>query len=295
MTNMSFKTTNIPMTQAFQVSNRSGDSTVKISGSEIIGAFSIPTTAPTGLYRLFQVNPLEFTGTRVCRIASSYQKYRFTSLNLVLAANNSTTFNGSIVTGYSENPDFEITSAATAPSQIYALSDARISSLYTPVTVPARFNDKRWYNLDLDSEELMNTTQGAFCMAIVQTPSNTATLNIPVIMNYTIELKGTALQTIASNAVLFPAGDWTVASAPNMNFTVSPGETLPKPTLVQGKPYIMVPQADVISGVRAIASVVAYYGETTGYLFFTSLEAFNNSSVLTITQPFSTQRMQLSA
>jgi hypothetical protein len=109
--------------------------------------------------------------------------------------------------GYSENPELEIPNGVGAINGVFSLTNGRSASLYTPSEVIARFNDSKWYNIDSDSRELMDSQQGKFCIVTQQASNLTVAVPIPIYLNYEIEFMGNAVQSYANapTGLLFPA------------------------------------------------------------------------------------------
>jgi hypothetical protein len=73
--------------------------------------------------------------------------------------------------------------------------DGVSSSLWAPISIRAKIGDRtRWYNIDEDSDVIMETTQGVFLIAIQNPPALTGTQRIPLLLHYTIEFKDNAIQ-----------------------------------------------------------------------------------------------------
>jgi len=129
-------------------------------------------------------------------MAASFGKFRFRRAQLTVGTNFASTVSGNFVIGYSENPDIQLASAGSADlaNQVYNL-DGKSCPFWAPVRYPARFRDRsKWYNIDNDSDEVMNTTQGKFIVAIQQLPTASLPLTIPMLLDYEIEFTEPALQ-----------------------------------------------------------------------------------------------------
>lgn len=192
--------TDIPVTSAYTLkNNQQSTKSVNIRGSEFITGMKIHTTTPLGTLWKYALNPVNdlYQATRMRNIASSYNKYRFRHATLRIASNFSTTVGGNIVAGFSENPNIQLLSGEAVFNQLWAL-DGISTSLYTPASITAKIADKtKWYNVDEDANvnELMNTTQGVFYVALQSAITATGELSIPLILEYDIEFKENALQS----------------------------------------------------------------------------------------------------
>jgi hypothetical protein len=102
--------TNIPMTTAYQIFNKNDIKTHRCTGSEFIGDMILQDTVSSGMFFQYAMNPVNdlFGLTRLRQLASSYGKFRFTSMTLQIASNFSTSIGGNLIAGYSENPDIQI-------------------------------------------------------------------------------------------------------------------------------------------------------------------------------------------
>jgi len=199
--------TNIPVSQAFTIRNSTKASVHREQASEIIGYIGVGPNIPINIPISFYMNPLRMNGTRINRLASTFQKFRFKYARLRVVSNLPTTITGMLATGYAENPEQAIPSGADIVNSIYSLANGTITALYTPVYTDAVFKDtNRWYNIDDDSEEVMMTTQGKFVLTVAFAASLTSAQTLPVVLDYEIEFMGAAMQIESTNPVVqFPA------------------------------------------------------------------------------------------
>jgi len=194
------RTTAIPVTQAYTIRNvGSNQPTQSCRGTEFISGMKIASDTPRGTIWKYPLNPVTdyYSGTRIGNLAASFQKYRFRRAALKIAANFSTTVGGNLVIGYSENPKVQLLEGEALFNQLFAMNGMS-ASLFTPVTMPARIADKaKWYNIDEDANanEIMNTTQGVFYIALQSSATITGDATIPIILEYDVEFKDQALQS----------------------------------------------------------------------------------------------------
>jgi hypothetical protein len=186
----------VPQNTAFVVKNNTTERTVVIRGKEIVSSLGVSNVAAhSGSYpvQLFDLNPVGYEGTRMKQLARSFQKYRFRKAHLTVQANAPTTTTGGYVAGYTENPDQGFDDNAI--SQISTLSGAVSAPLWVAQTLPARIRDGKWYNVDPDTIEVMDSIQGMFVLQQTSAASTTAALNFPVWLDYEIEFSGCAAQS----------------------------------------------------------------------------------------------------
>jgi hypothetical protein len=151
---------------------------------------------PTNEFYDIPVNPVNFIGTRLAQMARSFQKYRFTRLQLRIMTNLPTTVGGTITSGYSSNPDYQVSIYSDIGRQIFALDGAQISNLWVHNIVRCPIRDRqKWYYIDPDSSEIMNTTQGKFLMLPTSGANITEEISVPLIIEYDIQFMGAALDT----------------------------------------------------------------------------------------------------
>jgi len=189
--------TQIPATMAYTINNRTNINRHTERAKEYLGTIPISGNTPTGRAFVFALNPLHYPATRFGRLASSYQKFRFRNCRLTIASNFSTTVSGSIIAGYMENPDQEILPEPYIFNQVFSATNGVSQSLWKPIDISARFMDKaKWYNIDNDSDEIMQTTQGKFVIVVQSPVAVTSQVQIPILLEYDIEFMGSATQPL---------------------------------------------------------------------------------------------------
>jgi len=297
---MQMQSTNIPMTQAFQIRNSTRDMSHIEQAAEVIGSITIGPNIASGTVWEFTMDPTNLPGTRLEKLASTFQKFRFRSMRLCVASNFSTTVSGSIACGYAENPDQEFPAGALALNRVFACSNATIASLYTPLYVMGKVGDKsKWYNIDDDSDELMQTTQGKFVITLVSPVSLTASVSIPVTLEYSVEFLGRALQaTVESTVSVFPAMDYTFLTGPSL-LTLTPRAGEPPATIVVValKPYRLQPavQFTTSSGSVVAAGVIVNQGGSLWKVYETLNDVEENTPIADIVTPGVTTRSTIEA
>lgn len=181
----------IPYQRAIQLQQKTDHGTT-IKGSELIGALTINPNN-NALFTL-DIDPLRFEGTRLSQMAKLYQKYRFKRVSIRVMSNLPTVVGGSIICAYSSDPDHDINLSQDVAQQVFALEYAKISNLWVHNVINARILDKKkWYNIDPNSQELMQTTQGRFFLLPSSTISITDAISIPIILEYEIQFEGASL------------------------------------------------------------------------------------------------------
>lgn len=158
-----------------------------------------PSTQPAPV--AFKMSPINFRpSSRIRKLASCFQKYRFTKINLVIQASAPSTVAGNVAVGYSENPDFD--AGVDSAYQVSTLQGAVSAPLWGRVDCPAHFSDtKKWYNIDSDSKEEMMTTQGVFFIVQGAPAAATTPIVAQVWMFGTIEFAGAAAQRDEANVI----------------------------------------------------------------------------------------------
>jgi hypothetical protein len=194
--------TSIPAEISTRIIQTTPDKVTLFHGCEQVGNMIITSSTVNGFTQVVELNPLSLNGTRLSNITSVFQKFRFRKAKLIMQSGLSTSSTGMIVAGYCENPDFEVSTDA-ATRDVFALPGARSQNLWTVLDIPAHFQDKtKWYNVDEDSSEIMQTTQGKFFIVVQQPPSITGSLAIPLRLEYEIECRGTAYKSSPSSKVI---------------------------------------------------------------------------------------------
>jgi hypothetical protein len=218
---MGMTSTAIPYAQATQITQKNRDRVVTASGSDIIGNVSITSATPIGTIQQYLISPLNFVGTRQYNLAQNFQRYRYKRLSFTIAANQPSTAGGAIFAGYTSNPDQAFTvvpgaSSVTNLNQVFNLPGAQLVPMFVPRTILAKIEDaSKWYYLDDDSDEIMNTTCGQFVYTVQSVSNITGTTSIPIIMDYEIEFVGSA--TLVQNnglPIAFPATLSTSTNSP---------------------------------------------------------------------------------
>jgi len=294
--NLGIARTVIPMETAITIKQQSRHQNHTESACEYIGNFAVGPTSTEGQTVKFMMNPESLNSTRLSRLASIYQKFRFRSMKLTIQANNPSTINGLIVGGFSENPDFEFqTNLPSSWKTVFEFDGAQSKNLWTNMVIPGPISDKaKWYNVDADSRELMSTTQGYFAIALQQAPSTTGPLSMPVLLDYTIEFKGARLGSLDLQPILvFPAGSFSYNSITG-NFTFIPDAGEPAvPSLTNLVPYVLNPvwTANLTNGTISVEEdIQVLVGTTASWAFFRTLEDAEQGSALIITNTFSVGR-----
>lgn len=260
---------------AYTINNRTNIAHIRERAKEYLGVISIGPTSPTGATFVFEMDPTQFPTTRFGRLASSYQKFRFRSARMTLASNFSTTVSGSIIAGYMENPDQAILPSPAIFNQVFSAASGVSQSLWKPLDVIAKFTDKgKWYNLDADSEEIMQTTQGKFVFVIQSPIGVTAEVQIPVLLDYDIEFSGQGTQPLNTNigpALLLNGSVYVKRSSEG------PGEyhANTPTTLVEDQIYMFtptMPQITTAGGTVNFAQYMVYNsGTLRSHSFYQSL------------------------
>lgn len=266
--------TNIPTTMAYTINNKSTANKHVLRGKEYIGVVSIGPTTPTGYSFVFELDPTMYATTRFGRLASSFEKFRFKQASVMLASNFSTTVSGSIIAGYMENPDQSILPAPAIFNQVFTSGSGVSQSLWKPLNVRANFTDKgKWYNIDADSEESMQTQQGKFIFVVQSPVGVTGEVQIPVLLDYDIEFSGSATQPLNTNigpAVLLNGSVYTKRSTEGAGEYHANTPT----TLVEDQIYMFTPVVPIIPTAQgnAYALYMVYNaGTLRSHSFYASL------------------------
>jgi len=284
--------TEIPLEIAYTVRQTANPKTHVERASEYIGSFTISQTTPVGSLVTFMMNPATLAGTRIKSLANSYQKFRFRRMALKLQSSTTTAINGLYILGYNSNPDAEVNVADPVPA-VYALPGAISTNVWRSAVCNAQLEDRnKWYNIDADSTELMNTTQGCFYVC-VQSPTNSATpVSMPVLLDYEIEFRGNAVNYNNTNApFVWPAGQFTYnATNATFGFVASSGEPV-LPALAANAGYVINPSWEVTSGEdQAFVAVVKNSSAENTYRFYESVEQYQTDSYLHVVGAFTVGR-----
>lgn len=244
--------TNVPFQSAITVQQSNRRDTMRYTASERIGSISLGSAVSSATAYSFNLSPGMLRGTRLEAMSKLYQRFRFTSAELLINCNLSTATTGSLVAGFTGNPDMELDSSPLA--QIYSLPSAKSMRLWVPTTIKANMTPLvpgGWFTNDVDSAEIMWTNQGKFFIAIESQPSITGMTEIPIILNYTIEFALPVAPTQTNTSYDNPAMTWTIsATAGNDWFTsLTTLETAPLfdvPTTKSKTVYAMVPAPSIL-------------------------------------------------
>jgi len=268
-----------------------------------VGKIVLSPATTAGEKWVFQLNPLKLLASRLSRLASNYQKYRFTRARLVMQTSANTGVNGIITYGYCSNPDAEIPPGVDAGHEyLMALPGSKSSTIWSPDTFSdARLLDRsKWYNIDLDSREIMETTQGYFAVLVYSVPNiASGVVELPVYLDYDIQMVGTANNVVsASSLMAFPAGTFSYNSVTgNFTFTADAGEPA-VPSTTNFDLYAIQPQliVDIVSpsGDEMIPSTVAAFAPTTAsWVFFLSVEDASMGTILQLSHSFHVPRFTI--
>lgn len=238
--------TELPLQAGYNVRQTTRNQVVRMFAREQVGSVTFGPNTPVNSTVYFEMNPLKMNGTRIQRVSAAYQKYRFKRLALTVQSSSTTATNGLYVVGYNSNPDAELPRGREAQA-IFSLPGAETANVWLTKTTVARLEDKsRWYNLDEDSLEVMQTTQGYFAVACQAPTSTTAPATYPVYLDYDVEFTGTSLNVLQEAvAQVFPAGTFSYNfGTGNFTFTADAGEPA-MPSLTNGVVYELSPDYDV--------------------------------------------------
>lgn len=190
----------LPYQTAMCITNNSADKNFVLNRSEFLTDFVIGPTDIVGSVATLPLNPASdlYKGTALQNVARIYQKYRFSKMKLMFANTTGTNNGGSIVVAYVENPD----QAVTSVRDIYSLPGSKVFPLWMPIEINAFFKDPRMYNIDVDSTEVMQTTQGKFVIGVVALPTTTGNNSFPLILDYTCTYAGSANQDFGTKPAI---------------------------------------------------------------------------------------------
>jgi len=282
--------TEIPMEVAYTVRQPTSRKIHRETACEYIGDFVILPTSTQGDSVKFMMNPLTLPRTRLYNLARNYQKFRFTRLALKVQSSTTTSTNGLYVVGYNSNPDAEYTRQVAVPA-VFDLPGAQSANVWRTITSVARIEDRnKWYNLDPDSDEVMQTTQGYFAVVVQSPTSATGPLVMPVLLEYSVEFTGSSYNSEnLSTPFVWPAGTWAYNSVTgNFTFTPAAGEPV-GPTIPSGAAYIVNPEYPVLVGSDE-DTIGVVKGTTASWVFYRTIEDLNTNKPLQIFSTFSTGR-----
>lgn len=227
---------------------------MRYTASERIGSITLGSSVPTTTAYTFHLSPGMLRGTRVEAMSKLYQRFRFTSAELLINCNLSTATTGSLVAGFSGNPDMELDGSPLG--QIYSLPNAKSMRLWVPTTIKANMTPLvpgGWFTNDIDSAEVMWTNQGKFFIAIESMPSITGVTEIPIILNYTIEFTLPVAPTQTVTSYDNPNMTWTIDTTAGQDWftALTSLETTPPPgfavpTTQSKTVYAMVPAPPIM-------------------------------------------------
>lgn len=191
------RTAVVPVTQSYNIKNSTRNTTQVIRGSEYLTSWVIASTSAGRLVEI-PLDPVNdyYDRLRIKLLASSFGKFRFRRARLTVGCNFATTISGNFLISYSENPQLQLASLTDSAlfNQIYAMN-GQSSPFWSPITYDAKIRDRsKWYNIDADSSNLMDSIQGKFILAIQTTPSAPLPVTIPILLDYEIELVDPAIQ-----------------------------------------------------------------------------------------------------
>jgi hypothetical protein len=242
---------NIPLQMAYTKQQTSSTRPITVSFSDMLDGVVVGPTTAAGTTWQYPLNPLKLAGTRMQAYAALYGKFRFKRMRLCVGVNAPTTISGNYMAGYFNNPDFDIPSGPQASRVVYAQPNTVNKPWWQRGDIDARLVDAgKWYNIDADSSEIMQTTQGKFVIVNVSPPSTTSSTTIPIFVDYTIEFSEPAINAPASTgpAALFPAGTFTQTLVGGVyTFVPATGETVSLPTFVPGSGYAVFPPFQMIA------------------------------------------------
>lgn len=283
-------TTSVPFVQSVQVTQSAPlERVIRETGSDIIGTLSIDPTTKPGEIVAFSINPARLFGTRLNSLLANYQKYRFVrGSRFQIVTNQPSTVGGSIVVGFTSNPDMEITEGQI--SSIYALPGAQIAPMFVPVNVGMSVPSSKWLNFDIDSDEVMMTTAGLLFIGLQSQVNITGSTQIPIVLHWTVEMTGAATQSGGNTAkIIIPAPITMTSVDSSYNVYLKSGPN-PVPTLIPSKPYLMNPSMTFHTGGSGgnpseVIAVFCTQGATSGgnsYRFYSTYEQYQQDERLKI-------------
>lgn len=305
-TTSTMKTYALPVSNGYQIRNTVPDSRCIERGHELLSSITLASNTATDTYFEFQMNPasVSFTKTRLQSMSRVYQKYRFKKMSMTIGNVTGTNVGGSLVVGYTENPDFNV---GRNPSQTMVAQNGSITAaIWQPIICTASIKDKtKWYNIDQDSSELMQICQGKFVVVVQFAPSVATPVQLPIYFDYEIEFIGSAIQTFVTtgNKYLMPECTVRVTSPGNNQFILDladPSVNFPSLEIGGSLPpavntYLIEPAYEILD-VAGIARTARYavctfqenpqtYSE---FVFFETLDDVRDFKVI----PFSVKPSQ---
>lgn len=264
---------------------------------EVIAPFVMNPTSQPGDNVIYDMNPARLAGSRLQKLALNYQQYRFRRLAVTLQSPAPSTASGLYAIGYTRNADQEIGTGIAAIQSITNMPGASVSTVWNTTTAHASV-DSKWYNIDADSQEIMDTTQGFFAACVMVPPSTTGPVSFAVWLDYTVEFRGSATQRVPQFLGLFPAGNWTrVGTTTGATFIADSGEP-PFPTTNLNVIYSVNPAwevTDTNSTLQTIRAMVKTSAVNNPWVFYQSVEGAQTGDAISIPASFTTERTILSA
>jgi len=186
--------TQVPKQVAMTIQNTTRQTTVRFCRTELIAKLSYDINS-TGVMQEVPLNPVDpfWSQLQLGQMARLYGKFRFKSIRLTSANTAGTAVGGAMTMCYFENPDQRLTTADALISN----DGAVMGPLWQPTPVVAKIVDRgKWYNIDPDSEEVMQTTQGKFVFGCVIAPTAENSVTVPIIADYEVEFAEPTLQSV---------------------------------------------------------------------------------------------------
>lgn len=186
--------TSIPFSVATTINQNKRRSMLKWTGFEEFGQIELTSATPSGTFVKIPLNPMLIADTRLQNMARNFMNFRFTKLHVTIQGTLPTSVGGSLIAAYCENPDYDL-ELNSAVKQAFALSGAVSKNLWTNLECECPIYDRqKWYRVDADSAEAMNTTQGAIFVVVQNPVAITGTQNCAIRVRYNIEFAGDAIQ-----------------------------------------------------------------------------------------------------
>jgi hypothetical protein len=177
-------TTNIPVTTAYRIEQKSQQLTHREVQSDYISNVLVNATTPVGTVWRFELSPQNVGSERLLNLSRLFQEYKFAKAKLTVASNFSTTTNGQFVIAYNANPDFEIQAGPNAAKIAFALPGACSVPVWTPSSTNASLDKSVWKMTDRDSEEKIATTQGVFFVVLQSALNVTSDVVVPILLDF---------------------------------------------------------------------------------------------------------------
>jgi hypothetical protein len=239
-----------------------------------------PSTPSGSLYQ-YLLNPLRLGG-RLTTLARAFQQFRFRSIEIHVGVNMPTNITGNYTVAYTANPDLDF-QPSIASRQVFQLPGAINKPWWQMGKSRANIVDRnKWYNIDSNSSEIMQTTQGKFIICNVSPPSTTAKVVVPIFAEYVIEFANAAYQNPEDpvQSFIIPAGAMVKGAGALYALTPNSGEP-PIPIMPAGKPFYCGPSVSLLDANNDIivCQVIMQPSTTAGtYQFYQTMGDFNESS-----------------